>query len=219
MIPVTNYKDLHKGESCIISGNGPSLDAIPVSFLESMPTFGTNRVYLKYQPTYYVCTDPLDVKKSIEYILALDTPKFIQARFRIDYPLNIIYSASHPGWNTFTPDPTMFMYDGCTVTYVCLELAYWMGFETVYLVGVDHRYTWKGPRIQTIVWDGRPDPNHFGDEYLKEGERWQPPNLKRMEHAYKLAREAYEADGREIINLTEGTALDVFKKQSMELVA
>jgi len=215
MLPVTHYKDLHKGESCIIIGNGPSLDNVPNSFLSSMPSFGSNRGYIKFKPTYYVCTDPLDVKKNIDWIKAIKTPKFIQAGFRIDYPLNIIYSPSNPGWKTFTPDPTRFMYDGCTVTYVCLELAYWMGFTTVYLVGVDHRYEWEGPRLQTIIWEGGPDPNHFGDNYLHEGEKWQPPNLKRMEHSYKLAREAYKKDGRKIINLTENTALDVFPCRSL----
>jgi len=91
-----------------------------------------------------------------------------------------------------------------------------MGFTTVLLVGVDHRYTWSGPRLQTIVSDGGPDPNHFAPDYLQKGEQWQPPNLLRMEHAYTLARAAYETDGRKIINLTENSALEVFEKRELE---
>jgi hypothetical protein len=70
--------------------------------------------------------------------------------------------------------------------------------------------------LQTIVSDGSPDVNHFSPNYLEKGEQWQPPNLARMEHAYTLAREAYEADGRRIINLTANTALDVFEKGELE---
>jgi hypothetical protein len=39
-----------------------------------------------------------------------------------------------------------------------------------------------------------------------------------MEQAYKLARAAYEADGRRIINLTPDSALDVFEKASLDEV-
>lgn len=219
MRPLNYYKDLHKGESVIIIGNGPSLKHVSNDFLASMPSFGSNRIWRKFKPTYHVISDPLDVKKNMSYLMSLDTPKFIQSTFGIEYPIEIIYNNSHPDWNSFTPDPTKPMYDGCTVTYVCLELAYWMGFATVYLVGVDHRYTWEGPRLQTIIVDkDTVDPNHFIPDYHMPGEAWQPPNLKRMEHGYRLAKAAYEADGRKIINLTENTALDVFEKESMVAV-
>ena len=217
MLPITAYKDAHKGETAIIIGNGPSLMGVPVEFLQSYLSFGANRIWRLFWPTYYVCTDPLDVEKNLEVIKAMLTPKFIRAGFGVGYPIDVILDNHHPDWNSFTPDPTRPMYDGCTVSYVALELAYWMGFETVLLVGVDHRYTWDGPRLQTIVSDGSPDLNHFAPDYLKPGEKWQPPNLKRMEHAYAHAREAYEADGRRIINLTANSALEVFEKQELSL--
>jgi hypothetical protein len=220
---VDRFQNAHAGESCIVIGNGPSLACVPDVFLLSLPTFGANRIWRKFEPTYYVCTDPLDVAKNMKYILARKEPKFVQSTFGIEYPIEVIYQAGAQGWNKFTPDPTQPMFDGATVTYVSLELAYWMGFTTVYLVGVDHRYHWKGSRYKgsqviTITADGSPDPNHFIPNYHLPGEQWQPPNLKRMEQAYKLARAAYEADGRRIINLTPDSALDVFEKASLDEV-
>jgi hypothetical protein len=190
---------------------------VPLEFLQSYPSFGANRIWRIFQPKYYVCTDPLDAKKNLDVIRAMLCPVFLREGFGVGYPIDVILDNHHPQWNTFTPDPRYPVYDGCTVTYVALELAYWMGFTTVLLVGVDHRYTWDGPRLQTIVSDGSPDLNHFAPDYLRKGEKWQPPNLARMEAAYKIARAAYEADGRKIYNLTENTALDVFEKQEIAL--
>jgi hypothetical protein len=213
---ITQFKDAHAGETVIVIGNGPSLSAIPLDFLKSYPTFGSNRIWMLFQPTYYVCTDPLDVEKNYEKICAMTTPKFIRFGWDVGFPLDIMaVRTKTPGWNTFTVDPTKPMYDSCTVTYVALELAYWMGFTTALLVGVDHRYEWNGTRQTEQTSDGN-DPNHFIPNYHLPGEIWQPPNLARMEKGYVLAKAAYEKAGRKIINLTEGTALDVFPKDKIE---
>lgn len=220
MDSILKYKDLHKGEPAIVIGNGPSLALHSDEILSRYPSFGSNRIWRKFEPTYYVCSDPLDCNKNMDYIGQREGPKFVNAKFAGllgAYPLEFVYSSRDPEWNKFTPDPTKRMYDGCTVTYVSLELAYWMGFTTVYLVGVDHRYEWEGPRLQTIiVGDGDKDPNHFIPDYHLPGEMWQPPNLARMEQSYLYARAAYEADGRTIINATIQSSLDVFEKGELQ---
>ena len=40
---VKELRDTHKGETCLVVGNGPSLKKIPKDFLKKYPTFGTNR--------------------------------------------------------------------------------------------------------------------------------------------------------------------------------
>ena len=213
---INQFKDAHAGGTCIVVGNGPSLASVSLAFLKSYLSFGSNRTWMLFQPTFYVCTDPLDVAKNLEQIQAMTTPKFIRFGWDVGYQLDIMTTQTRtPGWNTFTTDPIQPMYDSCTVTYVALELAYWMGFTTALLVGVDHRYTWNGTR-QTEQISSGDDPNHFIPNYHLPGEIWQPPNLVRMEKGYVLAKAAYEKAGRKIINLTEGTALDVFPKDKIE---
>jgi len=210
-----HFKDLHRGETALVIGNGPSLANVPVSFLRSLPSFGSNRIWRIFQPTYYCCTDPLDLQKNREVINAMTGPKFVRARNNVDgYQLEVVLSSQHPAWLTFSHDPSQPIYDGCTVTYVALQLAYYMGFETVLLVGVDHRYTWNGDRFTVQVADGN-DPNHWAKDYHDPGEIWQPPNLLRNEQSYRIAKDAFEKAGRRIINLTEGTALDVFEKGNL----
>ncbi len=135
----------------------------------------------------------------------LDCEKFVRAGY-IDHranPLNIIPAKK------FSLTPHLWIYEGYTITFVALQLAYYFGFETVLLVGVDHRYQYNGKENQENLMSGD-DPNHFDKNYFK-GQRWNNPDLKRSEESYRLAKEAYENDGRKIINLTQDSALSVFQ--------
>ena len=52
------------------------------------------------------------------------------------------------------------MFEGSTVTYTALQLAYFMGCDPVILIGVDHNFTTPGQPNVTVVSSGD-DPNHF----------------------------------------------------------
>jgi hypothetical protein len=196
--------DIHKGETCFVIGNGPSLKDVPNEFLNRHPSFGSNRIYLKYLPTYYVVINELLIKQYKEEIDALETTKFARedTNVRNAFPLHLVEAPM------FSFAPTEWVFDGHNTTFVLLQLAFWMGFTTVKLVGVDHRYEFEGLPNQTLRMEGD-DPNHFDPEYFK-GAQWQAPDLEVSELAYVMAKEAYEANGRQIVNITRGSALTVF---------
>lgn len=205
-------KNMHKGETCLIIGNGPSLNEIPLAFLQKYVTFGTNRIYLMdgFEPTYYASVNPLVIEQSIEQINKMQCiGKFIRADLaeRINDAIPL-YSTGTP---MFSKSPLEHVYEGFTVTYVCMQLAYWMGFTTALLVGVDHRFTFEGQPNQQMTANGK-DVNHFHPDYFADGTQWNNPDLYRSEMAYRMARTNYAFDDRKIINLTPNTALDVFEK-------
>ena len=103
------------------------------------------------------------------------------------------------------------LWEGATVTYVALQLAFHMGFERVILIGVDHSFVSKGEANKTITSQGD-DPNHFAPNYFGKGFRWQLPDLDTSERAYRMAKKAYEADGRQVLDATVGGRLTVFPK-------
>jgi hypothetical protein len=191
----------HKDEVGLVIGNGPSLSDVPLDFLNKYPSFGTNRIYLLdgFTPTYYAAVDPLAIKPFIGDIDLLDCDKFISSRFVRDGPIDDAY----PLWSSILPSfsrtPDLWIYEGYTVTYVCLQLAFYMGFTTVLLVGVDHNYTKDGV-------------NHFDKEYINGVVGWEVPDLERSEYAYHMAKTVFEHDGRRIVNLTPGSKLDVFER-------
>ncbi|MCX8042728.1 MAG: glycosyltransferase, partial [Desulfobacterota bacterium] len=211
------FKNIHAGRRCVIIGNGPSLNNMDLSFLEHEICFGMNKIFLlfdrwQFRPTYYVAVNPLVIEQSTKEILNLSCPKFLShrgIRFFED-PRDIIFIKSHDRW-VFTTDPRNGLHEGWTVTYVALQLAYFMGFSEVVLIGVDHHFVATGKPNEEVVSQGD-DPNHFHPDYFGKGKRWHLPDLERSERSYRMAKEAFEADGRRIIDATLGGKLNVFPK-------
>ena len=196
-------------KTCLVIGNGPSLADIPNSFLSQYATFGSNRCYLKFVPDYYAWIDPLWIGGYIKEISDLRSKKFIAANFA-----ELVVGAT-PLYNnqerSFSYDPFEWIHEGYTVTYVLLQLAYYYGYERVGLIGVDHYYEVDGEPATKQV--GK-DKNHFTEDYYSESDHWWRPDLEKVEESYLIAKDVYEADGREIINITPNSALTVFPKEN-----
>jgi hypothetical protein len=119
------------------------------------------------------------------------------------------------GVPVFSEDAAAGVCEGHTVTYVAMQLAYYMGFSEVVLVGVDHRFATAGPPNQTVESQGD-DPNHFAPNYFGRGVKWQLPDLEASELAYRVAKRAFEADGRRIVDATIDGELNVFEKVDID---
>lgn len=211
-------KDIHKGERCFIMGNGPSLKNTDLSKLRNEITFGLNRIYLAFpdmgfETSYYLCVNDLVVEQTSGDIQNLKMPRFVTTRamkwLKPEENLFFLYS-TYTG-PVFAKDIRKRLWEGATVTYMALQTAFFLGFQQVILIGVDHNFETKGKPNETIVSQGD-DPNHFNPGYFGKGFRWQLPDLETSERSYTLAREVYKAEGREIIDATVGGKLQVFPK-------
>jgi hypothetical protein len=72
-------KDIHKGERCVIIGNGPSLNQTDVQKIRDEVTFGLNRIYLAWEEwgfstTYFLSVNDLVIEQCAQEILALPVP-------------------------------------------------------------------------------------------------------------------------------------------------
>jgi hypothetical protein len=221
-------KDIHRGQRCFVIGNGPSLNRTDLSRLRHEYTFGTNRIYLLFSTlgfttSYYLSVNSLVIEQCAREILALPVPKFLSWRSR-----ELVRPALPDGGRLPQEDPLMFlhttysgpkfardarqrMWEGATVTYVALQLAYHLGFEQVILIGVDHNFETKGQPNATVVSQGD-DLNHFHAGYFGKGFRWQLPDLETSERAYRMAGQAFTQSGRQILDATIGGKLAVFPK-------
>jgi GT2 family glycosyltransferase/glycosyltransferase involved in cell wall biosynthesis len=212
------YKDRHLGQRCVIIGNGPSLNKMDLSFLKHEITFGMNRIFLLFEkwdfrPTYYASVNPLVLEQSAEEILKISAPKFLSDKgipFFPNPPEDVIFIRSLPKW-FFSCDPREGLCEGWTVTFFAMQLAYFMGFSEVILIGVDHHFTTQGDPNKEVISQGD-DPNHFHPDYFGKGIRWHLPDLERSEGSYRMAKEAFEKDGRKILDATVGGKLTIFTK-------
>ncbi len=218
------FQNRHRGERCVIMGNGPSLNRIDLARLRQETTFGLNKIFLLasgvlsgWSPSYYCVVNPLVMQQSVAEIAAMPSTRFI----------------GHEGATLFSPGPSLRLFDssrrephfattlnqpmwqGYTVTYCALQMAYGMGFSEVILVGVDHSYTFTGTPNKEMRAEGD-DSNHFHPHYFHNGQPWNLPDLAMSEKAYAMAHHAFTQDGRTVRNATPGTQLTVFPRVAFE---
>lgn len=208
-------RNLRRGDVCIVAGNGPSLKQTPLADV-TLDTFGTNRCYLPggFTPTFYAAVNPLVIGQSLNGINSLESSvKFISDNFSDRVPGS--YPLHSNALARFSMEPWQGLYEGFTVTFVCLQLAYFLGYRTILLVGVDHRYQFDGSPNQQVVAQG-PDVNHFHPDYFGAGVTWNNPDLARSEVSYRMALSVFEGDGRTVVNCTPVSALDVFERGKLE---
>jgi hypothetical protein len=211
-------KDIQRGQRCFIIGNGPSLKQTDLSRLRGEHTIGMNRFYmafpeLGFTTTYYLSVNSLVIEQCAGDIRELPIPKFLSWRSRhlIEPTEDTIFLHTTYTGPRFATDARGRLWEGATVTYVALQLAFHLGFQQAILIGVDHSFTTQGAPNTTVVSQGD-DPNHFHPGYFGKGFRWQLPDLEASERAYRIAHDAYQAAGRQVLDATVGGKLQVFPK-------
>ncbi|MDO9546565.1 MAG: DUF115 domain-containing protein [Pelolinea sp.] len=215
---IRSFQNKYVGERCFIIGNGPSLRDTDMKKLENEYTFGMNRIFLMFselgfKTSFLVSINDLVIEQSRDEIKNVDIPTFVSWRARrwLDPQENLHYLYTTYTGKKFAKDATKRLWEGATVTYSCLQLAYYMGFSKAILIGVDHSFATKGKPNTTIESAGD-DPNHFHPGYFGKGFRWQLPDLDTSEIGYCLARDTFQKNGREIVDATVGGKLTVFPK-------
>lgn len=209
------------GRRCFVIGNGPSLNETDLSLLRDEWVIGLNRIYLHpscatWRRWLHCCVNPHVLRQYREEILAVPAPKFLPWEERA-----ALGGGADRFWlrtrhePRFSFDLTDAIWQGATVTYVALQIAFHLGFKDVVLVGVDHAFGASG-QPNALVRAGGPDGDHFTPDYFGPGTHWQLPDLVQSETAYRLARQAFEQEGRRVRDATIGGRLNVFPKVRYE---
>lgn len=215
------WRDRHLGETCVIIGNGPSMRDFDLGRLAGVRCFALNRGYLMWRdqgrtPDFLVAVNDLVLEQFGAEIAAIPCPRFVPWDFATafrDVPDTCFVETL---WRPrFHADITGGTWLGGTVTYSALQIAYHMGFTRVVLIGVDHSFEHEGEPNEELLSRGS-DPNHFDPGYFGTGTRWLAPDLQLSERSYAMARRAFEADGRQVIDATKGGKLRVFPRQELQ---
>ncbi len=215
------FRDRHRGERAVIVANGPSLNQTDFSLIRHEICFGLNKIYLgirkfRFYPRYLVAVNQKVIEQSAEEFRKLNCVRFIGERgahVMSENAMTYLVPTLNPPAR-FSPDITHGLHEGWTVTYVALQIAYFMGFRQVVLVGLDHHFEYSGAPNQPRLMAGD-DPNHFSPDYFKD-QTWDNPDLANSEESYRIARQEYEKAGREIIDATKNGRCTIFKKAELE---
>ncbi len=145
-----DFHKLHTGETALLVGNGENLRLTPPAWFD-YPSFGMNTIHLYegWKPTYYVTVDQRVMREFGDEILERfeDIPKFIprpnlnkwqgENFYRFLHRPGPIFKDNKVPNNVRTLDSEGISYRN--VMHVAMQLAWYMGFTTMLLIGVHHK--------------------------------------------------------------------------------
>lgn len=234
---LASAKDRHKGDRCFILATGPSLNKVDLTRLKGEICFGMNGIYKLAEEidiTYFVYVSNWYWKHHLEGLKNVRCHRrFIPSsipELASDVPttwLNTVLPKYYSRLRSplivpagFSCNPERYIFAGGTVLYLCLQLAYYMGFETVIILGLDHSYR-KGEDHLARRHAGymhqvkQQDTAHFDKDYVPADIKYHV-DLATMERGYEIANKIFIKDGRKVLNASPGTHLDIFETVDYE---
>lgn len=230
---LSENKNKHLGERCFLLGCGPSIKNVDLHILNEENLMGVNGMALVegLKLDYFCSVSKFFWESHQDEIKDINCRRFLPSFLREDLKSNAptswlnsvevkhykVLTNQKPWRFSLAPDNYVFL--GGTVIFVCLQILYHLGFKEVILLGLDHDYGLTPEEIKKAgrkgMWKSSDSfKAHFTDKYYKEGQSVHIDILG-MERAYELAKKQFEEDGRSILNATEGSKLETFKKVNL----
>ena len=218
-------KNKYVGQRCFVIGNGPSLSPKDLDKLRGEISFASNLIYNIYdqtdwRPTFYVAIDYLFFTRHKGYrekngakyfFLPLERAMACQEVFDEAYyyerktSYSVVENNKITSQNVdipFSDDMEKCIYGGETVTYDLIQMAVYMGFSQIYLLGVDH----------TIFQNG----GHFYKGEIEDANCINGDAL--MDAAYLKVKQETENRRIEVINATRGGRLEIFRRADLDFI-
>ena len=219
-------KDKHSGNRCFIVATGPSLLGEDVDKLKNEFTIGVNSIFRLYEkmnwrPNYYVILDanlcnkynangfinPDDFAKDMCFFNSICKKTFTSEKVVYLHTnwLNHVYNYGNLEFK-YTPDMVFGLYDFYSVTHACIQIAMYMGFKEIYLIGVDNNYT--GGKTHFV--------ETKGDDVFDYN--WALTTQKSMDAGYEAIRNIANKQGVKIFNATRGGNVKAFERVNLDEV-
>ncbi len=220
-----NMKGSHEGERCFIVGNGPSLTICDLELIKNEQSFAANLIFRIFDKTSWRPNNYFLIDRYADTQDVLDTLN-VQRLFIGDYYWrkrgvknpnaicmrvirNIDINNAH-----FSDDLAKGVYDLHTVTYVMIQVAIYLGFTEIYLIGMDHNYTLTYDSTGKVT----EDPSVVSHFFIDKNPAEVIANVEAMNKAYLAAGEYANSHGIKIINSTRGGKLERFQRMPLEEV-
>ncbi len=230
-----SLKNKFSGQKCVIIGTGPSLR---ISDLENLQkagyiTFGSNKIFklfddTDWRPDLYCVADTKVLDYYYEDICNIDSKyNFVVDMFDTIYANHLDKSKMNKEniylfkqireleknegemYPTFSTTCEKYVIQGLTVTYSMMQIAFFLGFEEVYLIGVDFNYKDNSGNDKNSI-------DHFCKNYMGKDEKVNPPMLKENLLAYMSAEKFTQNNNFQIFNATRGGKLEIFERVNID---
>lgn len=219
-----DWKDTHRGEKCFIVATGPSLTFEDLDKLadSGIYSFGMNSCALCLDKTKWI-PDMLGVQDEYVYAKIEDVLlKEVEGKmknkvwvsdvvhklcpssrkfksFSLHY-LDHKYNPKKTGKIKFSDDCYSVIYDAYSIIFSIMQLAVYMGFTEIYLLGTDCNYN---QAKQNFIDNGTKDPNRniLGNKLI---------------YTHSLFRRFADEHGVSVYNCTRGGMLEEYPRKTLE---
>lgn len=223
---LATFHNKHNGR-CFIIGNGPSLTAEDLTVLHNYNecTFAFNRVYLifkqtEWRPTYYMSQDKWILSNSVKEanevkaqakFIPIELKWYDKIYIKNAYYYHLVNRGDNTGFPDFSEQVDQFIANSATVVYSAIQMAVYMGFKEIYLIGVDqHFHISKNAKGKIII-----DPtakDYFCNNYNADKDKLAIPATETSYLAFLAAKNYADTHGVRIYNATRGGKLEVFQR-------
>jgi hypothetical protein len=226
------FQNKHEGQRCFIVGNGPSLTINDLEKIKGEICFSTNssvKLFDKtdWRPHYYVLQDSVAYEILKDQIDHADLPCVFYNtlliwnfnREGIPFKSNEIYALSiyinkffpkYRGKLKFSTDITKGIYSGWTTIISIIQIAVYMGFKEIYLVGTDCDYTGPNLHMPDVEYDV------IDEAIAATCSEFDLTSGEKMIDSYTQQKVYLDRLGVKVYNATRGGKLEVFPRVNLD---
>lgn len=214
-----NLKGKYAGKRCFILCTGPSLTISDLELLENEYTFGMNSICLihdktNWKPDFFAVQDRAVFEKLKDIMLTTDNgmvfvPYVYKKKYNLPndwvyfhicgaYHLNLMQEDKY--FTKVSDNAYARIYDGYSVTFAAMQLAMYMGFTELYLLGADC------------------GSSNNKEHFLEHGHMGSriDDTRQRLFVSYDATKKFAEAHGVKIYNVTRGGYLEIYQRVKLE---
>ena len=226
---IKTLKGTHEGERCFVLGNGPSLTIEDLERLKGEFTFASNRIYklfdkTSWRPSIYMSVDNDVIRAEHKEMEKLDLPCMLM---NVTSKAYAKFDEKFHFFNMFGPyvirqyrykkkkigtDPSRSFSMSYSILCLQIELAIYMGFKKIYILGCDHNYSHYVDEKGKYVINNEVVDYGYGIKRLNFTMQFKDATTSCFQ-AYKRFADANDI---EIIDLTNNGKLDVFEKNTLD---
>ena len=222
---LASLKDTKVGDDCFVVGNGPSLAVHDLEMLGGTDSFASNHIFhvfgcTDWRPTYYITQDIYGgIAREVDAMEAdiVFVGDYYWRKVGTSNPRAVCYHGERVLSNKkvmASDSIDRYITDYETVTFTALQIAVYMGYSRIYLIGVDHSYAREIDSAGNVLRDTGAT-SHF---YEDNAGATITANVEGMERAYRAVWDLAEERGARIYNATRGGALEVFERADLDEV-
>lgn len=230
-----SIKNKYEGKRIFIVGNGPSLNKMPLYLLRNEFTMCSNRFYLmkernNWNPNFFIAVDDLVLKEIHEIVNKNVIPNVNYAFFPDIHPSNVdvkkelIDNKENVMWIYTDKSEFSDEMPKCginkTVVNASVQIAAWMGFKEIYLIGVDMTFgNQKATKTNSRNWvAAEKDTDHFDPRYIAKGRAFHNPGVAEMFEKFEDCKNFFDKRDIKIYNAGYGGKLEVFPRVNFEQI-